>query len=43
MAIINQVKNVIQEGLAQLRPKTIPNQKIETELENEIELITQES
>ena len=43
MTITHQVKHVIQEGLAQLRPVSIPTQSIETEPENKIELITQES
>ena len=43
MTITHQVKHVIQEGLAQLRPVSTPTQYIGTEPENEIELITQGS
>ena len=43
MTITHQVKHVIQEGLVQLRPVSIPTQSIETEPENKIELITQDS
>jgi len=38
-----QVKKSIKRGLGQLRHSAIPTQNIETELENELELITQES
>ena len=43
LTITTQVKISIQEAIAQIISMTIPNQHIDTEQENEIELITQES